>query len=147
MYQVRKVEYDEAITGLLRECGLPTSDLGQGRHVTFFGAYVDNRLLGCVATANCGDVSLLRSLAVTEHARGAGLGAALVMVAEQYARGLGHRAIYLLTTNASKFFADHGYAMAERSNAPDGIAATAQFSGLCPSSSHFMWKRLQQSGE
>lgn len=142
MHRIQPIDFDESVARLLRENHLPTADLGQAR-ARFLGATDGGRLLGCVAIEDCGDASLLRSLAVDAEARGIGLGAALVAAAEQCARELGHAALYLLTTDASGFFIGHGYAAAERDNAPRGVARTAQFSGLCPASSHFMWKPLR----
>ncbi|TWI01665.1 amino-acid N-acetyltransferase [Luteimonas cucumeris] len=142
MYRIHPIDFDESVARLLRANSLPTADLDQAR-ARFLGAIDGGRLLGCVAIEDCGDAALLRSLAVDAEARGGGLGTALVAVAEQRARELGHAALYLLTTDASEFFIGHGYAAAERGNAPRGVASTAQFSGLCPASSHFMWKPLQ----
>ena len=145
MYRIHPIDFDESVARLLRGNNLPTADLDQAR-ARFLGATRAGQLIGCVAIEECGDASLLRSLAVDAEARGIGVGAALVAAAEQSARELGHAALYLLTTDASGFFTGHGYTVAERDDAPRGIARTAQFSGLCPAASHFMWKRLQDAG-
>ena len=44
---------------------------------------------------------------------------------------------------AESFFARHGYASADRDDAPPAIRATREFSGICPASSAFMRKLLQ----
>ena len=54
----------------------------------------------------------------------------------------GVETLYLLTTTAAQFFARRGYEAVPRSEAPAAIAATAQFSELCPASSTFMRKVL-----
>ena len=54
----------------------------------------------------------------------------------------GIKTLYLLTTTAAQFFAKRGYEAVPRSEAPAAIAATAQFSDLCPASSAFMRKAL-----
>lgn len=138
---IQEIDYDAAVAHLLRDAGLPTADLPHSR-VCFLGAVDGSRLLGCVALEDCGDDALLRSLAVAPSARGAGLGAALLAAAENFASAKGRTDLYLLTTDAAAFFSARGYASAGRGEAPSGIASTAQFSGLCPASSHFMRKRL-----
>jgi len=75
---------------------------------------------------------LLRSLAVDASVRGRGCARALVAAAERYARGRGVRRIYLLTTTAAKFFERLGYGAVARD-------------ALCPSSSAFMAKNLDDS--
>ncbi|WP_222928117.1 arsenic resistance N-acetyltransferase ArsN2 [Luteimonas viscosa] len=141
MFPIHDIDYDASVARLLRDAALPTTDLPHSR-VRFLGAVDGSRLLGCVALEDCGDDALLRSLAVAPSARGAGLGAALLAAAEDFASAQGRADLYLLTTDAAAFFTARGYASAVRAEAPPGIAATAQFSGLCPASSHFMRKRL-----
>ncbi|WP_024868334.1 arsenic resistance N-acetyltransferase ArsN2 [Pseudoxanthomonas suwonensis] len=140
--RIAPIAFAEAVATLLRDSGLPTADLVQGARVDFLGAHDGQALSGCVALEDCGDALLLRSLAVARQRRGEGLGRALVEAAEQHARARGHAAVYLLTTDAHGFFAARGYRELARSEAPAGIARTAQFSGLCPASSHFMGKAL-----
>jgi amino-acid N-acetyltransferase len=89
-----------------------------------------------------GSVGMLRSLAVVPAHRSTGLGTALASDAETWAAEHGVGALYLLTTTAAQFFARRGYVMIPRSEAPQAIAATAQFSDLCPASSTFMRKVL-----
>jgi len=66
----------------------------------------------------------------------------LVEHAEDFARQRGYRAIYLLTTDASEFFAARGYQRVDREQAPASVRATSQFSALCPASSILMFKPL-----
>jgi amino-acid N-acetyltransferase len=91
---------------------------------------------------NCGHSALLRSLAVRRDGQGHRLGAALLAHAESQAGVLGVDRLYLLTTTAERFFAARGYAVAPRDAAPPEIQATAEFAGLCPSSSVCMIKRV-----
>jgi arsenate reductase len=53
--------------------------------------------------------------------------------------------IYLLTTTAAGFFGKRGYLPADRDQAPAGIRATREFSGVCPASAAFMVKHLGPS--
>lgn len=74
------------------------------------------------------------------------MGSALTLHAEQFAASQNIRSIYLLTTTAESFFSRLGYKRIDRSAAPASIAATREFSQLCPASSSFMYKSLQPSG-
>jgi amino-acid N-acetyltransferase len=46
--------------------------------------------------------------------------------------------IYLLTETAKPFFASRSYAVIARSVAPEAIAASEEFSNLCPQTATFM---------
>lgn len=61
---------------------------------------------------------------------------------EARARTSGITELWLLTNDAERFFLRHGYAFAERGEAPAAIVTTEEFAGLCPASAHLMRKRL-----
>lgn len=140
---IRSIEFDTAVEALLSAGGLPVSDLHSSKNVLFFGCSSGDTLAGIVGLEVYGSSALLRSLAVLESGRRAGLGTALVAYAEQQAMARGIDTLYLLTNTAENFFAGRGYARAERDLAPAAIAATREFAELCPSSAAFMLKRLQ----
>ncbi|MEO4046966.1 arsenic resistance N-acetyltransferase ArsN2 [Pseudomonas sp. CAU 1711] len=140
---MRSTPFNSHIGALLQHNDLPTSDLEAGTEVLLFVAGSAQRPLGVVGLQVFGAAALLRSLAVAESERGKGLGSSLVRHAEQQAAALGVSALYLLTTTAQQYFAAHGYQVANRLEAPAAIAASSQFSGLCPSSSAFMVKELR----
>jgi amino-acid N-acetyltransferase len=109
----------------------------------FFTHHADNKLIGMIGLEIFDAVALLRSLAVAPEQRKHGLGKSLVASAEAYAARQGIGSLYLLTTTARDFFSRLGYTDTAREDAPSSIKATSQFSGLCPSSSAFMGKRLR----
>jgi len=122
----------EAVVDLLRECGLPHEDI----HKHLSGLIVakhDGRLIGTIALEAYNDVGLLRSLAVVSDQRNRGLGRALYwrIVADAQLRGV--TTLYLLTTTASEYFSKLGFRVLDRSEVPPEIAATEEFSSLCPS--------------
>lgn len=141
-HRIRPLAFDARIEALLSTHHLPTSDLGDGSPVRLFGCVDEGRLLGVVGLECFDGSALLRSLAVPDAGRGNGLGGALVAHAERVAAGLGAGAVYLLTETAERFFERLGYRRADRASAPPAIAATTQFSRLCPASSAFMAKSL-----
>lgn len=132
---------EAALVGaLLGAHGLPVEDITATMLPDFVVATHGGEPCGVVGLQRAGDVALLRSLAVVHHARGHGLGAALVGLAEARAAEAGVRAVYLLTTDAAAFFARLGYAPVDRADAPEAIRATAQFSSICCSSATLMRK-------
>jgi len=131
------------IRQLLSACGLPISDLSLSKSVLFLGSCSETRLVGVIGLEVFDSVALLRSLAVAPSHRHHGLGRSLVAFAEAHAACLGIESFFLLTTTAEAFFTKLGYSPASREDAPSPIQATAQFSGLCPASSAFMYKRLR----
>jgi amino-acid N-acetyltransferase len=127
---------------LLESAQLPTEDLSDAHCEHFFFAGPRDAPTALVGVELLGGVALLRSLVVTERARGAGVGSELVRHAEDYARQGGVHTIYLLTTTAEAFFERRGFARADRASAPAAIRATREFAGICPASSAFMSRRL-----
>jgi amino-acid N-acetyltransferase len=140
---IKTMEIDGQAQQLLAACNLPTADLQDAaNNLRLFGCQIDGHLIGLVGLEIHGADALLRSLAVADAARGQGLGDELLAYAERQAATHGAQAIYLLTTTAEVFFAQRGYRLSERAMAPLAIAATRQFSELCPASAAFMRKRL-----
>jgi len=114
-------------------------------HFFFIESY--GSATGLVGVELYGIDALLRSLVVAETARTRGLGSALVRRAEDYAASRHVGAMYLLTTTAESFFERRGYRRIDRAQAPPAIQSAPEFASLCPASSAFMIKRLNQKGE
>lgn len=125
---------------MLASSNLPTDDLRDTLVLQLFGCKSASDFSGIVGLELYGSNAMLRSLAVADSQRGHGLGAALVLYAEQYAREHGVDTVYLLTNTADKFFKRRGYSLTRREDAPDAISLTRQFSGLCPATATFMSK-------
>jgi amino-acid N-acetyltransferase len=118
------------IAALLRAAGLPSDDFAPhlGR---FLVARDGATVIGTVGAEVNGSDALLRSLAVAESRRGAGLGTRLLAALEDAAAGWGVERWWLLTTTAETFFAAHGFRVAARTEAPEAIRRTGQFNGGC----------------
>ena len=129
-------------TALLASARLPTEDLSDAHCEHFFYTGTREAPTGLVGLEMFDGVALLRSLVVSESARGSGAGSALLHHAEDYARKRGVHTIYLLTTTAEAFFERRGFTRADRASAPAAIRATREFSGICPASSAFMSRTL-----
>lgn len=125
----------------LAASGLPVADLAEpGR--AFFRFDDDAGLVGFGGLEGKGTDRLLRSLLVAADRRGAGLGRAMLAVLEAQARELDVARLHLLTTTAAPFFAANGYAAADRARVPAPIAASREFTALCPASAAYLVKAL-----
>ncbi|HOV02939.1 MAG TPA: arsenic resistance N-acetyltransferase ArsN2 [Kaistiaceae bacterium] len=136
-----------ALAAMLREAGLPADDIGEPGRAFFLYRDESGRIVGCGGLEGSGSDLLLRSVAILPERRGEGLGGAIVAWLEARAAAAGCRRLWLLTTTADGFFARIGYAPAERTTAPETIAATRQFAGLCPSSARLMCRVLAASND
>lgn len=137
---IAQAERATMATALAAE-GLPTDDLDDPRH-RFFAFDRAGERVGYGGLELHGEVALLRSLVTLPAARGFGVGAAMVEWLAAHARGQDACSLYLLTMGAADYFARHGFARIERASAPPAIAATAQFSALCPASAVVMRRDL-----
>jgi len=66
----------------------------------------------------------------------------MVAVLETEARALKCRAIYLLTASDTNFFSRLGYAPCARSDVPEAIRGSRQFTELCAPTAAAMVKRI-----
>jgi amino-acid N-acetyltransferase len=129
------------VEALLSESGLPSRDVRSTPDAFYIGYDGDERI-GVGGVERRGAHGLLRSVVVEPAERGTGYGTALCDALEAEAAAAGIEALYLLTTTASGFFADRGYAEIPRSEAPAGIRRTTEFDELCPSTATCMRKEL-----
>ncbi|EEA02468.1 GCN5-related N-acetyltransferase [Burkholderia sp. H160] len=121
-----------AIRVLLAGQALPSEDVvPDEERRRFHEIEQDGQILGCAGLEVYGTDAILRSVAVTPSARGGGLGRALVGIAERDAAALGVQRLFLLTTNAARYFSRIGYRPCARSTAPPPVQASSQFSRLC----------------
>jgi amino-acid N-acetyltransferase len=115
------------VLSLLAEAHLPVE--GVAEHFgQFFVARDGGRIIGCVGQERYGNVSLLRSLAVSPDLRRGGLGKALTKRLLDEARSSGVAEVVLLTTTAADFFARHfGFVEAERNQFDETFAASPEW--------------------
>jgi len=131
-----------AVTGLLQACGLPYQDLTPGDMREFLVIPAEGELAACAGLQLFGASALLRSLAVRPPLRLHGVGRQLCGMLEGRARENGIHSLYLLTTDAEKYFSRRGYVRCERDAVPAAVRASAEFRSLCPSSAVCMLKKL-----
>jgi len=131
----------DAARALLDGAALPTDDLAEPR-VWLWGAAHQGQLIGSVGLERAGRVGLLRSLVVAPAWRGNGVAGRLCRFAFERARDAQLEALYLLSESAAGYFSGRGFEAIDRADAPPEIAATRQFSSLCPGDAAFMHKRV-----
>lgn len=140
--EIQAIDYTPQVAALLQRADLPTADLPNAAGLQLFGMMDAAGLIGVAGVERHGSAGLLRSVVVAAPQRGAGHGRALVRHAEAWARAQGIETLYLLTRHGAGFFAHLGYVEAPRTAAPTAIAATPEFTVLCPASAVFMRKAL-----
>jgi len=122
-----------AIKSLLEKYKLPVAGL-EGHIATTLVAQRSARVVGCAALEVYGGAGLLRSVAVDEARRGAGLGHQLTQAALDLARARGLTSVYLLTTTAATFFPRFGFREVARDDVDPAVRASIEFTTACPAS-------------
>ena len=130
-----------ALRALLRDSGLP-DDVGEHRDTLVAIARDGSTVIGGVAVEIHGSHGLLRSLVVDLAYRSTGIGSGLVSAAEAAAGTRSLPALFLLTEDATGFFAGRGFESVQRDQVPEPIRASIEFTSLCPEDAAVMRKRL-----
>jgi amino-acid N-acetyltransferase len=126
-----------AIQSLLMSQRLPYEDCAS--HLPhFFVIEVDNKIIATGGLEIYFRQALLRSLAVAPAFQGRGFGNALYLDLKNYASDLGVEQLFVLTETAVPYFAKRRFVQVKRSDTPESIQKTKQFSGLCPATAVVM---------
>ena len=128
------------VKALLAACGLPTADLRDDG--VFLVARDKGQLCGVAGLEPLGASALLRSVAVDPKWRRKGVAHALCDAIVRQARELGARRLYLLTTDADRYFSALGFTKTERDTLPPEVRATTQFRETCPQTAIAMSREL-----
>jgi amino-acid N-acetyltransferase len=89
-------------------------------------------IVGVAGLERYADGALLRSVAVAVGAAGQGIGQTLVATVLARAATDGTPAVWLLTTTAERWFPRFGFRVADRVDAPAGVAGSVEFREACP---------------
>ena len=146
-YVIREATHEDLprVIELLHSSSLPTAGVAEALS-GFLVAEREGSIIGSVGIESCGDrVALLRSTAVRDEWRGRGLGRRLVERAIAAAKADGVDALYLLTTTAERYFPSFGFERVERSDVPEAVRATEEFSSACPATASVMALQLSAS--
>lgn len=139
---------------LLESCGLPFGGVEDQFADGFIVAEQDGQLVAVAGVEKYGDTGLLRSVAVREDFRGRRVGRLLVAECLTRARRRAISEIYLLTTDARKYFEALGFVPVDRKAVPSEVAVSPEFASICPETAITMLYRSsgprfdnQRSGE
>jgi len=130
------------VKAALVKAALPADDVDDPRVLFWRFETLDAILVGFGGLEIFRSDALLRSLVTLPPLRQTGMGAAMVAVLEIEARALKCRAVYLLTTSDTNFFARLGYAACARDDVPAEVRTSRQFAALCPPTAKAMVKRI-----
>lgn len=122
----------EAIIALLRVNNLPVDDIKVGEQ-QFFIAKTNEQIVGCIGIEIYGKDAILRSLAVDEMYRHQKIANRLYLQLLDDCLENGITRLYLLTNTAQGYFERLGWNIANRSEVPAAVGASAEFAHLCPS--------------
>ncbi|MFW9268443.1 arsenic resistance N-acetyltransferase ArsN2 [Pseudomonas sp. NR3] len=140
---VRLLDADliQGMAAHLSAAGLPTQDLLQPDRI-FYSFHRGEAELGFGGIEGNGGARLLRSLIVVPNQRKSGAGTLLLQALEGIAAADGALSLHLLTDTAPEFFEARGYERRDRSQAPEVISNSEEFTALCPASAVYMVKEL-----
>ena len=134
---------DHAATcALLRDAGLPSTDVQAQAMPDFLGVRLQGRLVAAIGLERYDGAGLLRSLVVAPDQRGLGRAGRLVDALERRAKADGLARLVLLTESARSFFERRGYAVVARDQVPAEVLQSEQFRGLCPASATCLSKTI-----
>jgi amino-acid N-acetyltransferase len=131
-----------AILSLLERADLPTAGLVEHLDETLVARKGDE-IVGVAALELYEGGALLRSVVVDAQERGSRLGHRLTESAIGRAARLQMPAVYLLTTTAPQFFPRFGFEVITRSEVPESLQQSVEFTTACPASAVVMRKRLE----
>jgi amino-acid N-acetyltransferase len=130
-----------AIEALLTASALPLEGAADAFE-TGVVAHNGETVVGAAAVEPYENVGLLRSVVVAPQLRGTGIGAGLVDASESLARDLGISELYLLTETAEAWFSRRGYQRIERTEVPDTVRSSIEFTTACADTAVAMKRRL-----
>jgi len=120
-------DFAEVLT-LLQEVNLPSEGVAEHFSDFLVARTADGQLVGCVGQERYGDVTLLRSLAVSPAFQGRGLGRELTLELLSAARSQNIAEVILLTTTAADFFQQHfGFLPVQRTDYDAALADSPEW--------------------
>jgi amino-acid N-acetyltransferase len=127
----------EVFRAQLKASGLPYEDLNYERDL-LVGYYEANELVGTGGLEVHGQYALLRSLSVKLGIRGQSVGTTITNFLINEAKSKNLKAIFLLTETAREFFLKKGFQELSRTDVPEVLKQSSEFSNVCPTSATVM---------
>ena len=130
------------IIDLLRSNNLPWEDLPASLN-DFYAMVDEGKIVGLIGMERYAHYGLLRSMVVHPDYRNRLIADKLVQALEQTAVKSGITAMYLLTETAEQYFSKRNYQVITRSEVPQALFQSSEFSHVCPVSATVMKKDLE----
>ena len=130
-----------AVVELLQSGNLPVEDIST-KLPDFFVIEDGGEVVAAIGLEPYGEHGLLRSMVVDPEYRNKSLAAVLLKRLLLHAIEQRITRLYLITTTAEKYFSKKGFVVLDRERVPASIAASREFSMLCPSTATVMIKEL-----
>jgi len=129
------------VFALLEECDLPKEGLARCLSTTLV-ARKEHEIIGSAALELYQQCALLRSVAVKSAFRKQGIASSLTRAALDLAKEFHMTNVFLLTETASTFFSKQGFIQVHRSNVPENVKQSIEFTTLCPDTATVMMTTL-----
>jgi len=132
----------EKLQQFLKTNKLPFQDVKLEGSLYFTYQDEDNNIIGSGGLEVYGKNALLRSLAVDEIHRHQQVGIRMVNDLMEKAKHLKIENLFLLTETARTFFEKKGFQDIERTEVPEPLRNSSEFTSVCPSSATCMMYKL-----
>ncbi len=140
-YRTAKKKDLTDIKKILKQSNLPTKDCDSHAD-NFIVVEQEGEIIAAGGLEIYGALGLVRSIVVIPEYRGKGISRKILTILEDRAYDRGVNTLYLLTETAEKYFKNLGFSVKKRSETPEAIVKTKQFSDLCPSSATIMHRDI-----
>lgn len=134
---IKDAESFEAFRSLLKASGLPADDLDFKKDL-LVGYYEGDELVGTGGLEVYGPYALVRSLSVKMGIRGKAVGSTITEYLLTEAKQRKLKGVYLLTETARDFFLKRGFSDVARTDVPEEVKRSQEFSKVCPQSAAVM---------
>ncbi len=131
----------EEVFPIIEGAGLPVSDI-EPEFSVFLAATTQDKIVGCAGIQQIGKYGLLRSLVVLPVYRGEGIAKKLCDSILDLAKKKKYQTVYLLTTDAERYFSKYGFNKIEKESAPEAVKLTRQYREICSDSAVVMKMEL-----
>ena len=131
----------EAISQVLRSCGLPDSDIDPSLRLYSLAA-LGEKVIGCACGEMYGETVIVQAAAVLDEYRGHHVATHLVRAILMRARASGCTRAAVLTSEHPAFFARFGFTLTALDDMPQKMKLSKEFLRRFGARMHYMCRRI-----